>query len=562
MPAAVLLAVLGSVLATYWPALSAGALYMDDKYYVGTALMRQPSWASVRTIFGEVLAPSTVNGYYQPLSTLSVMLDFLDPQAASSLLPFHRTTLLLHLLNVALIMVLLRVLFGNWVTSGLLALLYGVHPLNADSVLWIAERKTVLSTSFALGSLVLYVAYARQVSLTGRRDWKRYTAALLLYACALLSKPTALPLLAWLLVLDYWPLQRLDRKALLEKVPFLIVGVSLATVAVLSQAHSGQAGAMQVMKPQYLLLVIGYCVAFYLLKTIYPANLVSDYLSPQPLAWTNGEMLVSVLGTAVAATAIVLSLRRTRAWLAGGLLFFVGILPTLGIIRYTASIAANRSMYLPMVGLLLPLAWGLGRLWNLDGVRLKAWSVRTMASWVGAVLVILSIGATRSYAAHWHDTLTLLRYYLTQSPKDAKLHTRLGNEWVRRGEHKLASNSFREAIRLNPTWTENHLNLGRALFTVGELGEAREAFASALEQTPKDWRAHMLLGMTLARQRSLEDALLRFREAARLAPTRAEPHYEMGNILTQLGRTDEAMGEYTTAVRLNPGFEAAKRALP
>jgi Flp pilus assembly protein TadD len=314
------------------------------------------------------------------------------------------------------------------------------------------------------------------------------------------------------------------------------------------------------MKPQYVLLVMGYSVAFYLLKTVYPANLVSDYLSPQPLGLTNPEVLIGVVATVGVIAAIGVSVRRTRAWLVGGLCFFVAVLPTLGVIRYTASITANRSMYLPMVGLLLPLAWGLGRLWNSNIGRLKAWSVRAMMAWAAAVLVILSIGTTRRYEGHWHDTLTLLRYYLTQSPRDARLHTRLGNEWVHRGEYRLASEAFREAIRLNPTWAENHLNLGRALFTVGDLAGARAAFASALHRTPKDWRAHMLMGMTLTRQRALGDALSSFQRAAQLAPTRAEPHYEMGNTLAKLGRMEEAKGEYATALRLNPGLRAAKSA--
>ena len=111
--AAVLVAVVAVVLATYWPALSAGALYMDDKFYLETALMRHPSWTSMKTIFGDVLAPSVVQGFYQPLSLLSVMLDFLDPTAANSLVPFHRTALLLHVFNVALVVVLIHLLLKN-----------------------------------------------------------------------------------------------------------------------------------------------------------------------------------------------------------------------------------------------------------------------------------------------------------------------------------------------------------------------------------------------------------------------------------------------------------------
>ena len=561
LAAATLLAVLAIVLATYWPALSAAALYMDDKFYIGSPIIRHPSWASLGTVFGEVLSPSLVNGYYQPLSLVSMMLDFVDPTAANSLLPFHRTTLLLHLLNVALVVVLLYKLFGNWFTAALLGLLYGLHPLNADAVLWIAERKTVLCTSFALSSLILYVSYARHADHGGRHDWKRYGAALLMYTCALLSKPTALPLVALLPVLDYWPLNRLNRSTLLEKVPFLLVCALSAVVTVISQVHSGQDGATQVMRPAYLPLIVAYDTAFYLVKMVYPAGLVSDYPCPEPFELTNLQVLGSALVTAGILAAIALSWRRTRAWAVGGLFFLIAILPTLGIIRFTSSIASNRSMYLPMVGMLLPLHWELNRAWCGGIGRLKKSGVRAIVAGLAASLAIGSVFTTRRYEAHWHDTLTLLRYYLSQQPNDSKLHTRLGNEWIQRGDYQSAIAEFKEALRFNSRWAENWLNLGRASFTIGEYAEAKQAFATALQRTPDDWRAHILMGTTLTRQEDLEGALVEFRIAVRLAPSMAATHYNVANALAQLGKLNEAADEYQQTLRLDPRIEDARRAL-
>ncbi len=558
---AILVAVLGAVLATYWPALSAGATYMDDKFYLGPPPMRDPSWASVKRIFGEMLHPSLVNGYYQPLAQLSVMLDFLDPRAATSLLPFHRTTLVLHLGNVALVVVLLQLLFRNWTVAGLLGLLWGIHPLNADAVLWIAERKTALSACFALGSMVAYVAYAQHAGRTGRRDWKRYGVSLLLYLCALLAKPTALPLLALLLVLDYWPLDRLGRAAWLEKIPFLVVASLAAVVAVISQARAGDVGDVQVMNFLYVPQVMGYCIGLYLFKTVWPVALLSDYTGPKSYGLTHPEWMVYVLGATVAVVAVVLSARRTRTWLAGGLFFVIAISPTLGIVRYTSSIAANRSMYFPMVGMLLPLAWGFGRLWNMNIGALRVPDVRMVLAGLVALLAIGSVRATRSYESHWRDSVVLLRYYLSQAPDDWKLHTRMGNEWIQRNEYPLAISEFREASRLNPHWGENHLNLGRALFTVGEYPEARQSFAMALERTPEDWRAHMLMGMTLSRLSDLEGALTEFRVAAQIAPRQAAAHYNVANTLARLGRLDEAAGAYRKTLQIEPRNVEALREL-
>jgi hypothetical protein len=314
---AVLLVVLGIVLATYWPALSAGALYMDDKFYLGAPETRNPSWASVKTIFGEVLAPTVVKGYYQPLALISTMLDFLDPAAANNLRPFHRTSLILHLLNVALVVILLYLLFGNWLMSGLLGLLYGLHPLNADVVLWIAERKAVLSTFFALWSLVLYVLYARHADQTHRRDWKLYGASLFMYVCAVLSKPTAVPVVALLLVLDYWPLMRLNRRTLFEKAPFLIVCCVSAIVTVISQSRSFDEGRVEMMHGLYMPFVIAYSIGLYLFKTICPTGLVYDHLFPLSFSATNPEVLLCILGTVAVIAGMAFSSYRTRAWLAG-----------------------------------------------------------------------------------------------------------------------------------------------------------------------------------------------------------------------------------------------------
>jgi hypothetical protein len=562
VPAAVLVALWSVVLVAYWPALSAGALYMDDKFYIGAPIMRHLSWASLKAIFGEVLSPSSVNGYYQPLAQLSVMLDFLDPTAANSLLPFHRTTLLLHLLNAALVVVLLRRLFSNWLTAGLLGLLYGLHPLNADAVLWIAERKTVLSTCFALCSFIMYVTYARHAEQAGRGHWKRYLASLLMYVCAVLSKPTALPVALILLVLDYWPLERrFNRNILLEKVPFFVVGALFALVTVISQARAGQAGATQVMNPLYLPLVLGYSIGLYLLKMICPVGLVSDYPCPEPFTLMNTDVLIGNLATAGMVAAIVLSVRRTRAWVAGGLFVLIAILPTLGIVRYTSSIAANRSMYLPMLGLLLPLAWGLNRLWNLNVSASRVLAVRLILAGAGASLATGSVVATRSYEAHWRDSVTLLQYYLTQTPAEWKLHTRLGNEWIQLGNYPSAIAEFREAVYLNPHWAENSLNLGRALYTVGNYAEAKRAFAMALQKTPNDWRAHILMGSALRSQNDLEGALDEFRIAAQLAPTKAAPHYNIGSVLAQQGKVDEAIEAYQRTLRLDPRFGEAQKEL-
>jgi tetratricopeptide (TPR) repeat protein len=280
-----------------------------------------------------------------------------------------------------------------------------------------------------------------------------------------------------------------------------------------------------------------------------------------------------VLGCAIIAigvvTAIGMSMRRTRAWLVGGLFFLIAILPTLGIVRYTSSIASNRSMYLPMVGFLLPLSWQLNLLWDRGAIALKATGLRALVVGIGLALAIASliaslIGcllATRAYEAHWGDSVTLLRYYISQKPNEWKFHTRLGNEWIQRKDYGAAIVEFQEAARLNGAWAENHLNLGRALFSVRQYSGAKQAFATALQRTPADWRAHMLMGMTLLQQEDADGALQEFATAAQLAPKAAQHHFNMANILAGQGKLDEAAQEYRRTLHLDPRFDGAQRAL-
>jgi Flp pilus assembly protein TadD len=311
----------------------------------------------------------------------------------------------------------------------------------------------------------------------------------------------------------------------------------------------------------YLPLLVAYGIAFYLIKVLYPAGLVSDYLGPQPFALTNPQVLGSILVTAGILAAVILSWPRTRAWAVGGLFFVVAMVPTLGIIRFTSSVTANRSMYLPMVGLLLPLHWELNRVWCGGSGRLKKSGVRVMVAVLAATLAIGSAFATRRYESHWHDTLTLLRYYLAQQPNDWKLHTRMGNALIERRDYPAAISEFKEALRFHPRWAENWLNLGRASFTIGKYAEAKQAFATALQYTPRDWRAHILMGSALMEEMDVQGALAEFRTAVQLAPKMAAAHYNVANALNRLGQLDEAAAEYQQTLRLDPRFEDARQLL-
>lgn len=203
---------------THWPALSAKALSFDDnEYLTENPLVQNPGWSSAKRFLTEILTPSTVGGYYQPLTMISLMTDYAIGGRVDNLMPFHRTSLILHVINTGLIIVFLYMLFGQSWAAALAGLIFGVHPMTVETIPWIGERKTLLAAFFTLWCLILYVRYAR----SGSRGF--FIASVIAYVLAMMSKPISLPVPALLLLLDFWPLGRLKWKTVWEKLPYFIL---------------------------------------------------------------------------------------------------------------------------------------------------------------------------------------------------------------------------------------------------------------------------------------------------------------------------------------------------
>ncbi len=533
--------------AVHWPALSAQALSLDDQQFLtDNRLVRNPSWASASRFFAEVLQPSTVRGYYLPLSMISLMLDYAMGGRPDDLRAFHRTSLALHVLNTVLIVALLYSLFGHPVPAALVGLLFGVHPLTVEPVAWVGERKTLLAAFFTLGCLLAYVRYARR----GSPRW--FAAALLAYVFGLLSKPTAGPLPLVLLILDYWPLRRLALRTVVEKGPFLAVGVVFAVVTFVSHSRTAGILAPSAAAPWQLPLVICHLLVFYLGKIVWPTNLTSVYPLPEPLSPTNPVILAGLLGTGVLVAVLLFSLRRTRAPLTGGLLFFVAILPTLGVIQYSWVTASDKYVYVPALGVLMILAWGLSRMWNTGA------SSRMLPK-LGLVVLVLCLflaegRATRRYLVSWRNTLSLAQHMVQLAPEAPGAHNHLGNALGAQGRLDEAIAHFRRALQLLPGYPEASYNLGVALRLRGWLDEAVDYLTYAVQTNPNDAHTHYHLGLALQGQGRLGEAIAQFQHALRLDPDDALAHYSLGQTLQTQGQFDEAIDHFDQALRLNPHY--------
>lgn len=531
--------------AAHWPALSAQALSFDDQQYLtSNTLVRSPSWQSAQRFLTEVLTPSTIGGYYQPLNMISLMLDCAMGGGPEDLRAFHRTSLALHVLNTALVILLLYGLFRQSVVAVLVGLLFGVHPLTVEPIAWVGERKTLLAAFFTLASLLVYVRHTR------RGGWKWLGAALLLYVLAMLSKPTAAPLPILLLILDYWPLRRLTRRAVAEKVPFFVVFALFGAITVISQARTSGVAAPAGSSWLRHVSTICYILPFYLGKMAWPQNLCSAYAPPEPLSLTNPVVAWSAVGTGLLLGVVAVSARWTRALVAGGLFFLVALFPTLGFVQYTWMIAADKYLYVPGVGLLMVLAAGLG--WVLKRPWSKPARARTVAVASIVALAGLEVHGVRRYLVHWQDTLSHAEYMVRLAPDSAAAHNHLGNALGDHGRIDEAIPHFREALERQPGYPEAQYNLGTALRLQGKPAEAVDYLRQSLLTQPRNVDAHYALGLALDSLGRPDEAVRELEAALRLNPDLALAHYSLGRLLAALGRLDEAVDHFRAALATAP----------
>jgi len=550
---ALIIVVCAIVSVTHWPALSAQANFFDDIEYLNENLLVQnPSWTSARRFLTEILEPSTVGGYYQPLAMISLMADYALGGRPDNLQPFHQTSLALHTANTALIIVLLYLLFGHVWAAAAAGLLFGLHPMTVEPLCWVSERKTLLAAFFALWSLVLYVRFIR------KNNWKLYLGCLAMYILALMSKPTSLPLPVMLLLMDYWPLKRLNRRAILEKLPLFVVAAVFALITYVSQSRAGTTALPTHYGPQRIPLILCHNIIFYLYKIIWPANLSSHYAFPEPLALSNHTLLTAVIGTAILVPLLIVSLRWTHAAMTGWLLFFIAISPTIGIIGFTNVIAADKFAYLPSLGLLMILTSLLSWLWTISTTgRLAARKTATVIAIVLLVLASTEAIATRRHLTHWRDTVRLCEHILTLTPNAARVHSQLGLALKSQGKLDEAIKHYTESLRINPGYANAHNDLALVLTRQDNLNEAIAHYNTALKLDPDLYPVHSNLADALARQGKLDQAVTHYTESLRINPDFPNAHTNLAVLLLRQGNTNEAVTHLTEVLRLRPSSAEA-----
>jgi len=577
------------VAAVHWPVLSAGAESFDDNYYVGDeGVAAHPGWESIERLLRGTLQPTGVPGYAHPVAILSLMLDYALGGRLDDPLAFHRTNLILHVMNTLLVMVLVRRFFKQPLAAAAAGLLYGLHPLTVEPVAWIAQRKAILATWFGLWCLAVYVWHL------DRRKWWLYAAALASYCLACMSKPSALPIPALLLVLDYWPLRRLSWRAVWEKLPFFVIGGAAGAVAVISHARTLGVTLLPGASVLRVPLVVCDKTVFILKKIAWPNDLSGFYPAPSASS-VDQHALVCALLTCLLVAVVIGTAWRTRALLAargkrglapsqsalalpktafrevpvpfchgllgGGLFFAIAVSPVIGVLGYSWIYFQDCYVYLPLVGLALVVGW-LGSLmagWAAGGKRRK-WAAYAFAVIVLAVAAAEANG-TRGYLLHWQGRTDLYRHMLTLYPDEWVLHNNLGGILSEQGLLNEALAQQQQALALGPAGddaTRNHRGLGVTLARMGRFAEAEEHFYIALQAAPQEITGRHDYAVQLAQKGRLAEARALLSAIVRAKPQWPEARNNLGNVLSELGELDSAVAQYSEAVRLRPAYAEAR----
>ena len=556
---ALIVVVAVAVAAAHWSALGAKAICKDDMLYLTeNPLVQNPSWASAKRFLGEVLEPSTVKGYYQPLTMISLMLDYTMADSVDNLRPFHRTSLIIHLLNTALVIVLVFLIWKKPIPAALVGLLFGTHPMTVETIPWIGERKTLLAAFFVLLCIVLYVRYAR------RMRWWLLGVCVGLYLLALLSKPTSVPLPVLLLLLDYWPLRRLNRRALGEKIPFFILAAVAAIVTYISQARTAVVTTPGQQSLGRMVLIFCHNLAFYPRQMLWPTDLTAHYPFPEPLSLAQPMVLAGVIFTPLLAVLLLLSWKKTRALITGWAIFIVAIFPTMGVVGFTNVVASDKHAYLPVIGLLLLLIWGLSWLWDRSATLTGRAAVRAGLVLAVALIAVRQGFATQDYLQVWQDKETLFRHMVRLAPNEALLHRGLGNALREQSRLEDAIAEYLRAIDLDPKDHRALNNLANALLQLGKFDEAEPYFLRTVQLDPTNATAYLNLGAIALRRAQFDEAIGYLERSLQINPHQAgasEVHNNLCLAYTHTDRLALAIEHGQAAIAVDPQNHLAHKNL-
>jgi tetratricopeptide (TPR) repeat protein len=535
----------------YWQVQRFEFVNFDDGFYV-TENPYVSSGLSFENVAWAFTTPAVAN--WHPLTWLSLMLDVqLFGRRPGAM---HAINAVLHAGNALLLFAVLWLATGNTWRSGFVAALFAVHPLHVESVAWVSERKDVLSTFFGLLAMWWYIRYAHE----GRRS--SYWKCVALWVLSLMSKQMFVTLPFVFLLLDYWPLGRVDtsawrasgRRLLTEKVPMFAVTVVFCIVAFVVQYRVGAVHSLQKYSLPDRIANAAVVYVLYLKQMLWPAGLAAFYPHPQnaiPAWYALGA------GCLVALVSLV-ALRQARSHPYGivGWFWYLGTLvPVIGLVQIGDQQMADRYTYLPLIGIFVAVTWLAA-----DAAAGKAWQRGALCAAAALMVTALTLKA-RQQTATWRDTEHLFAQALASTGPNAFAEDALGNVYRQQGRRRDALRQLERALAIDPHLKSALNNMGRLMLEEGRRERALEYHFQALAVDPRDNSTRNDLAGILVQMGRTDEAVEQFQEALRVDPLDFYAHHNLGNIMRATGHQEEAVRFFELAVRIDPRSALARNSL-
>lgn len=569
--------------AVYMPTLGYDFVSYDDGVYVteNSHVRQGLTWRGVGYAF-----TTGDTGSWQPLTLLSHMLDCSLFGMRSG--GHHAVSVLLHVLNTILVLMLFRRCTDAPWASVFVAAVFGLHPLHVESVAWIAERKDVLSTAFLLLALLFYCRHART------RPRRAIVAATVCVTLGLLAKPMLVTAPFIMLLLDYWPLRRLTHAsvrtiagAVAEKTPLFIVVAAMSAITLRVQSAAQATSSLDALPLSMRLENAVTAYVRYMGKTLWPTDLVMYY--PHPLGSQSTLLVASSLALLAIVTAAAWRVRKRAPYVLVGWFWYLGTLvPVIGIVQVGTQAIADRYTYVPMLGLLIMLAWSVRDLLRSAGSRhtrstvaaastaavlALAWMTvhqvrvwRNSESLFAHTLAIMpdnptanmGLGLLRVHEARYSDAVPLLETALAQKhrPADAQYHLGIARQHL--GELDEARTHYEAAVQLDPAKSKAWNNLGVVLDALNQPADAEQAFRRSCGIDPLNAEARFNLGALLIKTNRAADAETVARDALQRMPDHPDMHFLLGLSLLAQNKAADAAQAFRAALAIDPTHKASE----
>jgi len=513
----------------------------DNVYITDNSLITHLNWESIKECF-----TTQKNGTYVPLPLLSWAVEFklfgLNP------FPYHLNNLLLHLLCTSLVFFFFRLLRIPLIYASIGALLFGIHPMHVESVVWISERKDLLFSVFYLGSLITYIKFI----LSENKKRLYFLLTLLFFALSLFSKIQAVSLPLTLFLIDYWFERPLKLKILYEKIPFLILSIIFGLGGYFLLQNQGGIESHDPYPLFERILIGAYSFSTYLIKFIVPINLSCHY--PYPV--TPGAIVpfifylnpLLLLGLAIL---VFLTAKTTKAIIFGSLFFLVNLIFLLQIVRAGEAYQADRFSYISYIGLIFLVIW--------TGHKFAIHNNANRRFLAILAMVVFTFFFTSSYARCkiWKDSLTLWTDVIRNYDNAPVAFDNRGVAYGELGQWEKTIPDFTRATAIDQNYAKAYYDRGVAYSNLGQWEKAIDDFSRTIEVDPKYTDAYSNRGNAYSKLGYFEKASADFSSTISIDPRYAIGYYNRGNAHSNLAQWNEAIEDYSKAIAIDPNYSLA-----